>query len=174
MSPIYEYAAGLWREMRDEFELQVEAAHAAAEEGTHGKMLNARGRREGIDAYSLMTGPWSRVRLYGSPELIEWCETEGRPSVARFEREWFAAWLGEEPLPDDEELIPVGTCVRLRHFAGMLGIWPGGETGAVVAQAVPGAGLRTLYDIDLDNGAKVESVAPDSFVILQERHAADC
>lgn len=100
MSPIFTWAADLWREMREEFELSVEAAHAAAEEGTGGAMLNKHGRAEGIDAYSLMTGPWSRVERYGSPELIEWCQTEGRPSVARFEREWFASWLGEMPLPD--------------------------------------------------------------------------
>lgn len=100
MSPIFTYAAELYREMRDEFELSVEAAHAAAEAGTNGSMLNKHGRAEGIDAYSLMTGPWSRVIRYGSPELIEWCEQFGRPSVARFEREWFTSWQGETPLPD--------------------------------------------------------------------------
>lgn len=106
MSPIFTYAAELYREMREEFELSVEAAHAAAEEGTHGSMLNKHGRAEGIDAYSLMTGPWSRVERYGSPELIEWCESNGRPSVARFEREWFASWQGETPLPDAELVMP--------------------------------------------------------------------
>lgn len=100
MSPIFTYAAELYREMREEFELSVETAHAAAEEGTGGAMLNKHGRAEGIDAYSLMTGPWSRVERYGSPELIEWCQEYGRPSVARFEREWFTSWLGEMPEPD--------------------------------------------------------------------------
>jgi hypothetical protein len=106
MSPIFTYAAELYREMREEFELTVEAAHAAAEEGTRGAMLNKHGRAEGIDAYSLMTGPWSRVERYGSPELIEWCELHGRPSVARFEREWFTSWQGAEPLPEAEEFEP--------------------------------------------------------------------
>lgn len=103
MSPIFEYAAGLWREMREEFELEVLAAYQAAEAGTGGAMLNKLGRREGIDAYSLMTGPWHRVIRYGAPELIEWCETTGRPSAAKFEREWFTSWIGEEPLPEAVE-----------------------------------------------------------------------
>lgn len=117
MSPIFTYAAELYREMRDEFELSIEAAHAAAEEGTHGAMLNKHGRAEGIDAYSLMTGPWSRVERYGSPELIEWCEENGRPSVARFEREWFASWQGDLPEPDAVE-YPADGVMRTADLSG--------------------------------------------------------
>lgn len=87
-SAIFEHAANLWAEMRLEFEVVLEAAYARAEAGAHGSMLNARGRREGIDPYSLLTGPWSRVEAYGSPELVEHFRTVGRPSLARFEREW--------------------------------------------------------------------------------------
>lgn len=112
MSPIFTYAAELYREMREEFELTVEAAHAAAEEGTRGAMLNKHGRAEGIDAYSLMTGPWSRVERYASPELIEWCELHGRPSVARFEREWFTSWQGELPEPDADLAAVIDTAIE--------------------------------------------------------------
>lgn len=90
-SPIFAHAADQYREMRREFDVVLEAAYAAAEEGTHGKLLNERGRTAPVDAYSLLTGPWSRVLKYGSPELIEWFESAGRPSVAEFEREWWAA-----------------------------------------------------------------------------------
>lgn len=105
MSPIFQYAADLYREMRQEFELELEAAYAAAEEGSGGAMLNSLGRREGIDPYSLLTGPWSRVIRYATPELVEWFESVGRPSPAKFEREWFANWVGEVPLPEAVEFV---------------------------------------------------------------------
>ncbi|GAB6938343.1 hypothetical protein ACQP60_04280 [Isoptericola variabilis] len=90
-SAIFAHAAAQWSEMRAEFDVVLEAAYAKAEEGSHGKVLNARGRREGIDPFSLLTGPWSRVAAYAAPELIEHFETVGRPSLAQFEREWLAA-----------------------------------------------------------------------------------
>lgn len=105
MSPIFTYAAELYATMRADFELTVEAAYQAAEKQTGGAVLNRQGRAEGIDPYSLMTGPWSRVVKYGAPELVQWAEDFGRPSVTQFEREWFAAWLGE-PLPEAEEFEP--------------------------------------------------------------------
>lgn len=99
MSPIFQYAADLYRDMRQDWDAYLESEHAKAEEGSHGSMLNSLGRREGIDPYSLLTGPWSRVIRYAAPELVEWFESHGRPSPSQFEREWFIAWLGEEPLP---------------------------------------------------------------------------
>jgi hypothetical protein len=97
-SPIFQHAADQYREMRREFEIELEAAYAAAEEGTRGCLLNALGRREPVTAYSLLTGPWSRVEKYGSPELIEWFERVGRPSVLDFEREWLRSRLEPEPV----------------------------------------------------------------------------
>lgn len=96
MSPIFQFASDLYREMRQEFELTLEAAYAAAELATNGVLLNRSGRSEPIDPYSLLTGPWSRVERWASEELIEHFQTAGRPSVAEFEREWFGAWLGDE------------------------------------------------------------------------------
>lgn len=197
MSPIFQYAADLYREMREEFELQVEAAHKAAEEGTRGSMLNARGRREGIDAYSLMTGPWHRVRMYGSPELIEWCEAEGRPSVARFEREWFAAWLGEEPLPEAVEfpadgvvrvagsvpvpVVQVGEPVQFKLEAPEewppYVVWPGLRFATV--QAIHGEDHPGVpsgeYRYYLRDSEGAETLCPASwFVPAGIRSAADC
>lgn len=88
MSAIFTHAALEYREMRDEFELVITAAYQAAEEGAHGAMLNALGRSQQIDSYSLMIGPWSRVVKYGSPELIEHFQKVGRPSLSDFESEW--------------------------------------------------------------------------------------
>jgi hypothetical protein len=101
-SPIFQYAAEMYRDMRREFGVVLEAAYAAAEEGTHGSLLNARGRREPVTAYSLLIGPWPRVEKYGSPELIEWFNEVGRPSVHDYEREWLHAWTQEEPEPPVE------------------------------------------------------------------------
>lgn len=88
MSVIFDHAAGKWAEMRSEFDLVLEAAYAKAEESTNGCLLNRRGRAEGIDPYSILTGPYVRVLAFASPELIEHFEAVGRPSLARFEREW--------------------------------------------------------------------------------------
>lgn len=88
MSAIFRHAALQYRAMRAEFDLVLEAAYAKAEAGTGGAMLNARGRSEGVDAYSLLMGQWRRVELYGSPELIEHFEQHGRPSVSDFETSW--------------------------------------------------------------------------------------
>lgn len=87
-SAIFAAAAADWRAMREEFDLVLEAAYKAAEEGAHGALLNRSGQREGVSAYSLLTGPWSRVEKYGTPELIEHFETVGRPSLADFEESW--------------------------------------------------------------------------------------
>lgn len=106
-SPIFQHAADMYREMRREFDVVLEAAYAAAEEGTHGSLLNALGRREPVTAFSLLTGPWSRVEKYGSPELIEWFNQVGRPSVLDFEREWLhARWEMPWPLLTDDEPEP--------------------------------------------------------------------
>lgn len=89
-SPIFARAAAQWNDMRAEFDIVLEAAYRAAEEGSGGAMLNARGRREHVSAYSLLTGPWARVEAYGSPELIEHFQKHGRPSLHDFESEWVA------------------------------------------------------------------------------------
>lgn len=88
MSAIFRNAAYQYREMRQEFELVLEAAYAKAEQGAHGKMLNALGRSERVDPWSLMMGPWRRVEKYASPELIEWFQQHPRPSVSDFETSW--------------------------------------------------------------------------------------
>lgn len=77
--------------MRAEFDLVVQAAYEAAEVAVNARFLNRRGMAAGVDSYSLMTGPFSRVEAFASPELVEHFEHVGRPSLERFEREWLAA-----------------------------------------------------------------------------------
>jgi len=68
-------------EYRDEVYRQWLTAEAA----TNGFMLNKEGRARGIDERSLFTGPESRVAKYASPELIEFFESNPRPTRAS----WF-------------------------------------------------------------------------------------
>lgn len=90
-SAIFARAAAEWNDMRAEFDIVLEAAYRLAEEGAGGAMLNARGRREHVSAYSLLTGPWVRVEAYASPELIEHFQKVGRPSLSDYERQWVEA-----------------------------------------------------------------------------------
>lgn len=90
-SAIFARAASEWNDMRAEFDVVLEAAYRAAEEGVGGAMLNERGRREHVSAYSLLTGPWVRVLAYGSPELVEHFHKVGRPSLSDFEHQWVEA-----------------------------------------------------------------------------------
>jgi hypothetical protein len=120
-SPIYEYAAGLWRDMRAEFEDVLHAEYAKAEEGTGGAMLNHLGRREGIDAYSLLTGPWSRVEKYGSEELCSWFECHGRPSLEAFERSWFDTYIEGDPYPTAADVTADEAAELTGYVAELLG-----------------------------------------------------
>ena len=52
----------------------------AAENETKGYMLNAAGKKAGIDERTLFTGPASRVNKYASPELREYFAKHGRPT----------------------------------------------------------------------------------------------
>lgn len=63
----------------------VQTAWLAAERGTKGNMLNRRGQEAGIDERTLFTGPESRVRKYGSEELLNWFEDHPRPTEAYFQ-----------------------------------------------------------------------------------------
>ncbi|WP_125775349.1 hypothetical protein [Antribacter gilvus] len=100
-SPIFDHAARQWVEMRQEFDLVVQAAYEAAETSTRTVLLNRRGLAAGIDPFTLITGPYSRVEAYASHELVEHFERVGRPSLERFEREWLAARTEWDAAPID-------------------------------------------------------------------------
>lgn len=79
-----------WRECRADFDLTLQAAYDAAEEGCRGALLNDRGRRKGIDSMSLFLGPAVRAYAYASEELVEWWQSHPRVTFAEFERQWLA------------------------------------------------------------------------------------
>lgn len=84
-------AVALQATMRDEFETYRHSLYERAADECRGVLLNARGRAQGIDPYSLFIGPAVRVAAYGSEELVEWFKTNGRPTVDEFEANWWAA-----------------------------------------------------------------------------------
>lgn len=70
---------------RDAFKHEVQRQAIAAETATNGYMLNKAGKVAGIDPWSLLTGPESRARAYASPELREYWDANGRPTVKGFQ-----------------------------------------------------------------------------------------
>lgn len=91
MSAIMDAAIALQATMRDEFELYRHALYERAADECRGVLLNARGRAQGIDPYSLFVGPAVRVAAYGSEELVEWFKANGRVTVDEFEANWLDA-----------------------------------------------------------------------------------
>jgi len=85
--PVFAAAAERWSEIRADFELHRESAYEHAERACHGVLLNARGKRLGIDPYSLFIGSDIRARAYASPELIEHWAKHPRVTFARFEEQ---------------------------------------------------------------------------------------
>lgn len=68
---------------REEYESYTASQYFQAEAEV-GFMLNAEGRKNGIDAFSLFSGPVSRVKRYGSEELQAWFGRNGRQTLASF------------------------------------------------------------------------------------------
>jgi len=87
-SPIFAAALERYHAMREDFELVLENAYERAETECNGQLLNERGRRVGVDPYSLFYGPEVRALAYASPELVEHWATHPRMTVSDFERQW--------------------------------------------------------------------------------------
>lgn len=89
MSTIFATAARQWRTVRAEFENYREGAYLRAETACNGALLNERGKRAGINAYSLFIGPEVRALAYASEELVEHWRQYPRMTFAQFEAETF-------------------------------------------------------------------------------------
>lgn len=84
-----------------------------AEAETNGFMLNKAGLAAGVNERTLFTGPEARVRKYASPELIEFFESNPRPTRA--------SWFGSARS-------------RREHLPGRrIGLWPEATTAVVTA-----------------------------------------
>jgi hypothetical protein len=82
---------------RDAFKDEVRRRTISAEGATNGYMLGPAGKKAGIDPWSLFTGPESRARKYASPELKEWWDQNGRPTVADFQASLMGQKAGMKP-----------------------------------------------------------------------------
>lgn len=92
-SPIFAIATSLYAECRAEFADHLAALYEQAETEANGVMLNARGKRRGIDPESLLYGPRSRLDAYGSEELVQFLDQRGRLTYAAFEKTWITGRL---------------------------------------------------------------------------------
>ena len=84
-----------WRECRADFEDYRLAEYDRVEEATRGTLPNRRGKRAHVDALSLFMGNAARAHAYASDELIEWWQSNPRPTYESFERQWVAARQSE-------------------------------------------------------------------------------
>lgn len=80
-------AIAQWRVMRAEYEIVREAAYERAETACNGVLLNARGKKAGIDAYSLFMGNETRAHAYASEELIDHWAQYPRLTFEAFEQQ---------------------------------------------------------------------------------------
>lgn len=87
MSRIFALAASHWRSLQAEYETYREGAYERAETECNGVLLNQRGKKAGIDPYSLFMGNEARAHAYASEELIEHWSRHPRLTFAEFERQ---------------------------------------------------------------------------------------
>jgi hypothetical protein len=82
---------------RDAFKDEIRRRTVSAEGATNGYMLGPAGKKAGIDPWSLFTGPESRARKYASPELKEWWDQNGRPTITDFQAQLMGRKAGMKP-----------------------------------------------------------------------------
>lgn len=93
-SPIFAQAVAFWHQVRAEFELYREAQYTRAETELNSVLLNRRGKRARIDAYSLFIGPEVRALAYASEELVEWWTRHPRLTFEQYERSRVESFWG--------------------------------------------------------------------------------
>lgn len=92
-SAIFARAVDEYHACRAEYALHLEAAFERAQDETGGALLNRRGQRAGVSAYSLFSGSEIRALAYASEELIEHWARYPRITYEQFERQWSpSAW----------------------------------------------------------------------------------
>lgn len=91
MSLIFTLAAELAREMKIDYEADLEAKIVEAEAACHGFTVTRTGQRAGITTDALFRGAAAQAYKHASPELVEHWTTTQRPSLAAFEAQWLKA-----------------------------------------------------------------------------------
>lgn len=71
----------------DAYKDDVVRRYGDAEDATNGYMLTREAAAKGIDPLTLFTGPEARARRYASPELLEWWDAHGRPTLSEYRAE---------------------------------------------------------------------------------------
>ena len=87
--PIFGFAVTHWRALRAEYETVREAAYARAADECNGVLLNAAGKKAGIDPYSLFMDTEARALAYASTELADHWQRYPRLTYTEFERQSF-------------------------------------------------------------------------------------
>lgn len=75
-----------WREIRDEYQLVLEAHFRAADQATGGNLLNRDARARGISSWSLFMGPEVRAQRWASEELKYHWVSHPRVTFAAYEK----------------------------------------------------------------------------------------
>jgi hypothetical protein len=86
-SVIFAHASRTWRALRAEFETVRESAFREASNACNGVLLNVRGKKQGVDPYTLFIGNEVRAHAYASEELVEWWRKHPRLTWTAFERQ---------------------------------------------------------------------------------------
>ncbi|NQD40568.1 hypothetical protein [Glutamicibacter halophytocola] len=85
---IYSIAAELWRDMKADYTLRLDASFHQADNDCHGHLLNKAGRDAHISAWELFRGSETYAYRYASRELVEWWALHGRLTLSAFEAQW--------------------------------------------------------------------------------------
>lgn len=74
--------------MHDEWVRHIEAEYNRALNQCSGVLVNAEGKANHIDGYSLFSGPATRAHRYASWELERYWEHRPRLTLIQFEEQW--------------------------------------------------------------------------------------
>jgi len=75
-----------WREVREEYQLVLEAHYRAADDATGGNLLTRDARKRGITSWSLFMGQESRAQKWASEELKYHWQSHPRVTFAAYEK----------------------------------------------------------------------------------------
>ncbi len=87
-SAIFARAVEAYHQCRAEYGDYLEGAFQMASDATSGNLLNERGRRRGIDAWTLFKGNETTALAYASEELVDYWRSHPRLTFEAFERDW--------------------------------------------------------------------------------------